>query len=159
MKSQISLISLFILIISFDIFNLSYINSIKTQQEYKKRKKFEKQKLKFKNSQTNINPLKTPKKIKRKLDDEEDDDEELTDKVYTRCDNGHTPDDISDCTKHETPESSCCLFTYGQDTGCVLIGFKYLGSKTVGDMVVNCESNTIKIYYYLLILMTIFILI
>ena len=70
--------------------------------------------------------------------------EELTDSVYTRCDNGHTPDDISDCTTHETAESSCCLFTYGQDTGCVLIGFKYLGSKTVGDMVVNCESKFIK---------------
>ena len=39
---------------------------------------------------------------------EDDGDEELTDSVYTRCDNGHTPDDISDCTGNQTPESSCC---------------------------------------------------
>ena len=158
MKEQIYLISIFILVISFNTFNSSYINSIKTQQEYKKRKKFEKQKLKFKSNKIKINTIKDTKKIKRKLDDDEDDDEELTDNVYTRCDNGHTPDDISDCTKHETSESSCCLFTYGQDTGCVLIGFKYLGSKTVGDMVVDCESETIGIYYYLLTMMIIFVL-
>ena len=157
MKSQIYLISLFILIISFDTLNSTFINSKKTQEEYKRRKRFERQRLKFSKNKT---IKKETKKIKkRKLDDEDDDDEELTDKVYTRCDNGHTPDDISDCTKNETPESSCCLFTYGQDTGCVLIGFKYLGSKTVGDMVVNCESKNIRIYYFLLILMIIFALI
>ena len=88
-----------------------------------------------------------------------EDDEELTDSVYTRCDNGHTPDDISDCTTHETAESSCCLFTYGQDTGCVLIGFKYLGTKTVGDMVVNCKSENLKIYSFLLIIMSMLLLI
>ena len=156
MKSQIYLISLLILIISLDTLNSTFINSKKTQEEYKRRKKFEKQKLKSNKSKPIIKETKKIKK--RKLDDDEED-EELTDKVYTRCDNGHVPDDISDCTKNETPESSCCLFTYGQDTGCVLIGFKYLGSKTVGDMVVNCQSKNIGIYYVLLIMGTIFVLI
>ena len=140
------------LLISLNTINLTFINTKKTQEEYKRNKKFKAQKLKFEKSKKNENILET-KKIKRKLDDGEDDDEDLTASVYTRCDNGHTPDDISDCTSHETAESSCCLFTYGQDTGCVLIGFKYLGSKTVGDMVVNCESKFIKIFYSSLFMM------
>ena len=153
MKPQFYLLELFALILSLAIINCSFINTKKSQLEYKKRKKFKKQKIKLNEIKNNES-----KKIKRKLDDDEED-EELTDKVYTRCDNGHVPDDISDCTKNETPESSCCLFTYGQDTGCVLIGFKYLGSKTVGDMVVNCQSKNIGIYYVLLITATIFVLI
>ena len=158
MKSEIYLISIFLLIISLNTINLTFINTKKTQEEYKRNKKFKAQKLKFEKSKKNENILET-KKIKRKLDDEEDDDEDLTASVYTRCDNGHTPDDISDCTSHETAESSCCLFTYGQDTGCVLIGFKYLGSKTVGDMVVNCESKFIKIFYVSLFMMSFLFLI
>ena len=157
MKSEIYLISIFLLIISLNTINLTFINTKKTQEEYKRNKKFKAQKLKFEKSKKNENILET-KKIKRKLDDEGDDDEELTASVYNRCDNGHTPDDISDCTGNQTPESSCCLFTYGQDTGCVLIGFKYLGSKTVGDMVVNCKSKIIEIYYFSLIMMIIFFL-
>ena len=158
MKSEIYLFSIFLLIISLNTINLTFINTKKTQEEYKRNKKFKAQKLKFEKSKKNENILET-KKIKRKLDDEEDDDEDLTASVYTRCDNGHTPDDISDCTSHETTESSCCLFTYGQDTGCVLIGFKYLGSKTVGDMVVNCESKFIKTFYASLFLMSILFII
>ena len=153
MKSEIYLISLFLLLISLNTINLTFINTKKTQEEYKRNKKFKAQKLKFEKSKKNENILET-KKIKRKLDDED-----LTSSVYTRCDNGHTPDDISDCTSHETTESSCCLFTYGQDTGCVLIGFKYLGSKTVGDMVVNCESKFIKIFYVSLFMMSFLFLI
>ena len=158
MKTEIYLISIFLLIISLNTINLTFINTKKTQEEYKRNKKFKAQKLKFEKSKKNENILET-KKIKRKLDDEEDDDEDLTASVYTRCDNGHTPDDISDCTSHETAESSCCLFTYGQDTGCVLIGFKYLGSKTVGDMVVNCESKFIGIGFISLFMMFILFLI
>ena len=158
MKSEIYLISIFLLIISLNTINLTFINTKKTQEEYKRNKKFKAQKLKFEKSKKNENILET-KKIKRKLDDEEDDDEDLTASVYTRCDNGHTPDDISDCTSHETADSSCCLFTYGQDTGCVLIGFKYLGSKTVGDMVVNCESKFIGIGFISLFMMFILFLI
>ena len=131
----------------------SDINTRKSQAEYNRKKKSKKQKIKIKTPEP-----KERKIIKRKLDDEGDDDEELTASVYNRCDNGHTPDDISDCTGNQTPESSCCLFTYGQDTGCVLIGFKYLGSKTVGDMVVNCKSKIIEIYYFSLIMMIIFFL-
>ena len=153
MKLHFYLLELFVLILSLTIINCSFINTKKTQLEYKKRKKFQKQKMKI-NEITNNES----KKLKRKLDDDEDDDEELTASVYDRCDNGHTPDDISDCTTHETAESSCCLFTYGQDTGCVLIGFKYLGSKTVGDMVVNCHCKRIGIYYFLLIIICFFLL-
>ena len=140
MNVHFYLIELFILLLSLTELKCSDINTRKSQAEYKRKKKSKKQKIKIKTPEP-----KERKIIKRKLDDEGDDDEELTASVYNRCDNGHTPDDISDCTGNQTPESSCCLFTYGQDTGCVLIGFKYLGSKTVGDMVVNCKSKIIEI--------------
>ena len=153
MNVHFYLIELFILLLSLTEIKCSDINTRKSQAEYKRKKKSKKQKIKIKTPEP-----KERKIIKRKLDDEGDDDEELTASVYNRCDNGHTPDDISDCTGNQTPESSCCLFTYGQDTGCVLIGFKYLGSKTVGDMVVNCKSKIIEIYYFSLIMMIIFFL-
>ena len=153
MNVHFYLIELFILLLSLTELKCSDINTRKSQAEYKRKKKSKKQKVKIKTPEP-----KERKIIKRKLDDEGDDDEELTASVYNRCDNGHTPDDISDCTGNQTPESSCCLFTYGQDTGCVLIGFKYLGSKTVGDMVVNCKSKIIEIYYFSLIMMIIFFL-
>ena len=153
MKVQFYIIELILLLMILYDSNCTFVNTKKTQEEYKKRKKFTKNKKIIKKNQIkNINN-------KRKLDDEDDDDdEELTASVYNRCDNGHTPDDISDCTTHETSESSCCLFTYGQDTGCVLIGFKYLGSKTVGDMTVNCESKYIYLYQELFIIIIIFFL-
>ena len=153
MNVHFYLIELFILLLSLTELKCSDINTRKSQAEYKRKKNSNKQKIKIKMPEP-----KERKIIKRKLDDEGDDDEELTASVYNRCDNGHTPDDISDCTGNQTPESSCCLFTYGQDTGCVLIGFKYLGSKTVGDMVVNCKSKIIEIYNFSLIMMIIFFL-
>ena len=110
------------------------INSKKSQEESKKR--------------IQRKMAKNPKGIikknneRRRMDDDEDVDPTLL--VYNRCDHGHTPDDISDCTKYDTSESSCCIFTYGQDTGCVLIGFKYLGSKSVGDMIVNCNNKYLE---------------
>ena len=101
-----------------------------------------------------INTKQTQEESKRRrLDDDEDEDVEATSLVYDRCDNGHTPDDISDCTKYSTEQSSCCIFTYGQDTGCVLIGFKYLGTKSIGDMVVNCYCKYIGTFTTLLIFM------
>ena len=148
---KVSIIILLILQLLYNIIDCSFVNNRKTQLEFKKKRK-SKRNVVITNKIVN-NEV---KKIKRKLQDD-DDDEELTDSVYTRCDNGHTPDDLSDCTKNETPESSCCLFKYGQDTGCVLIGFKYLGTKSVGDMVVNCESNNIGIYNFLLLIMFIFL--
>ena len=150
---KVSIIILLILQLLYNIIDCSFVNNRKAQLEFKKKRK-SKRNVVITNKIVN-NEV---KKIKRKLQDD-DDDEELTDSVYTRCDNGHTPDDISDCTTHETAESSCCLFTYGQDTGCVLIGFKYLGSKTVGDMVVNCKSDNLRIYLFLLILLCGFYLI
>ena len=95
-------------------------------------------------------------KKRRRMDDYNDDDDEEIDPtllVYDRCDNGHIPDDISDCKKYQTKESSCCIFTYGQDKGCVLIGFKYLGSRSVGDMTVTCHSNFIKIFNFIMIVL------
>ena len=144
MKVKLYLIELFIILLSLNNFNCTFINTKQTQADYKKRKKYKK----------------NTKKIikKRKLDDDEEEGEPTLE-VYNRCDNGHTPDDISDCTSNETPESSCCLFSYGQDTGCVLIGFKYLGFKTVGDMTVNCQSKIINLYHILLIGIIIFVII
>ena len=150
---KVSFIKLIIFQLLFNLLYCSSMNTRKTQLEYKRKKKHSNNIVVKKQKENSV-----IKKLKRKLDDE-DDDEELTDSVYTRCDNGHTPDDISDCTTHETAESSCCLFTYGIDTGCVLIGFKYLGTKTVGDMVVNCNGENLKIYSFLLIIMSMLLLI
>ena len=125
----------------------AYINTKQTQEESKKRTLQRR-----KNNKKGY--IKSPKiKKRRRLDDDEDEDVEATSLVYDRCDNGHTPDDISDCTKYSTEQSSCCIFTYGQDTGCVLIGFKYLGTKSIGDMVVNCYCKYIGTFTTLLIFM------
>ena len=98
-------------------------------------------------------------KKRRRMDDDDDDEEiDPTLLVYNRCDHGHTPDDISDCKKYQTEESSCCIFTYGQDKGCVLIGFKYLGSKSIGDMTVTCNNNFIKTMNFIMIVLTFFML-
>ena len=150
MRSKNFFIILFILVTLFYFCGPRYINTKKSQEESKRRmnKKISK------NPEGIILKKKNTNK-KRRMDDDEED---PTLSVYNRCDHGHTPDDISDCTKYDTSESSCCIFTYGQDTGCVLIGFKYLGSKTVGDMVVNCKSKIIEIYYFSLIMMIIFFL-
>ena len=142
MKSRINIIFLFIFTTLLYDCNPSYINTRKTQEESKKRM----------NKKILKNPdgiVKTPLS-RRRLDD--DDDEDPTLKVYDRCDHGHTPDDLSDCTKYATNESSCCMFKYGQDTGCVLIGFKYLGTKMVGDMRVNCNNKYLTINIFLIII-------
>ena len=155
-----NILILFFLLL-FYFCSTTYINTRQSQQEYKQRMKYRRLHYQQCNKKNFFD--------KRRLDDEdaeedddeeddEDDDEDPTLKVYNRCDHGHTPDDISDCTKYNTDESSCCMFTYGQDTGCVLIGFKYLGSKSVGDMTVICENYFYKISYCFLffILMLIF---
>ena len=122
-----------------------YINTKKSQEESKRKlnKKISK------NPEGVIVKKKNTNK-KRRMDDDEE--------VYNRCDHGHTPDDISDCTKYDTSKSSCCIFTYGQDTGCVLIGFKYLGSKSVGDMTVNCYNKYLESFSFISIIAIFFIL-
>ena len=143
---KIKLVSLLLMTLLF-YSKSQYINTIKTQQENKKRAE--------KRRQENIDgyiKTYTKKEIRRRLEDDEDDDVEATSLVYDRCDHGHTPDDISDCTKYSTEESTCCIFTYGQDTGCVLIGFKYLGSKSVGDMTVNCYNTFLETFKFLSII-------
>ena len=150
MSSKNFFIILFILITLFYFCGAKYINTKKSQEEYKKRlnKKISK------NPEGIIVKKKNTNK-KRRMDDDEED---PTLSVYNRCDHGHTPDDISDCTKYDTSDSSCCIFTYGQDTGCVLIGFKYLGSKSVGDMTVNCYNKYLESFSFISIIALFFIL-
>ena len=150
MNNKHLFIILFILITLFYFCGARYINTKKSQEEYKKRlnKKISK------NPEGIIVKKKNTNK-KRRMDDDEED---PTLSVYNRCDHGHTPDDISDCTKYDTSDSSCCIFTYGQDTGCVLIGFKYLGSKSVGDMTVNCYNKYLESFSFISIIALFFIL-
>ena len=148
MKPKTYIIGLYILLSLIIYSGTTFINTRKSQEENKKRKK-----KRIYNDYHNNN---NKSKIRRRLDGD-DDDVEATSLVYNRCDHGHTPDDIDDCTKYSTDESSCCIFTYGQDTGCVLIGFKYLGSKSVGDMTVNCNNKYIT-FNFLLIIMLCFLL-
>ena len=147
MKPKTYIIGLYILLSLIIYSGTTFINTRKSQEENKKRKK-----KRIYNDYHN-----NKSKIRRRLDGDDDDDVEATSLVYNRCDHGHTPDDIDDCTKYSTDESSCCIFTYGQDTGCVLIGFKYLGSKSVGDMTVNCNNKYIT-FNFLLIIMLCFLL-
>ena len=149
---KIKLVSLLLITLMF-YSKSQYINTIRTQQENKKRA--EKRR---KENRDGFIKTYTKKEIRRRLDDDEDDDVEATSLVYDRCDHGHTPDDISDCTKYSTEESTCCIFTYGQDTGCVLIGFKYLGSKSVGDMTVNCHNTFLETFKFLSIILALLIL-
>ena len=144
MSSKNFFIILFILVTLFYFCGPRYINTKKSQEESKRRmnKKISK------NPEGIIVKKKNTNK-KRRMDDDEEDPTLL---VYNRCDHGHTPDDISDCTKYDTSESSCCIFTYGQDTGCVLIGFKYLGSKSVGDMTVNCYNKFLESFSFISII-------
>ena len=150
MNNKNFIIVLFILITLLYFCSSVHINTRQSQEESKKR--YQK-----KLSRNPEGIIRTNKK-RRRMDDEDDEDIEPTFLVYNRCDHGHTPDDISDCTKYDTSDSSCCIFTYGQDTGCVLIGFKYLGSKSVGDMTVNCYSNYLELFSLLWIIILFFIL-
>ena len=150
MNNKNKFIVIFILLTLFYFCGPSYVNTIKSQQQYKKKMN----KILAKNPE-GIVVTKKNNKIKRRMDDEY---EEPTSLVYNRCDHGHTPDDIRDCTKYDTSESSCCIFTYGQDTGCVLIGFKYLGSKSIGDMTVNCYNKYLETFSFISIITMIFIL-
>ena len=133
---------IFILLLPITTFD--YINTLETQR--RSRKITKKNKGKIITNSFKKYPAEFPKKKiekKRKLDDDIDYDDNSEDIEYTydRCDHGHTPDDLSDCTKYRTDTSACCMFSYGDDSGCVLIGFQYLGTKTVGDMTVECTQN------------------
>ena len=150
MNNKNFIIVLFILITLLYFCSSVHINTRQSQEESKKR--YQK-----KLSRNPEGIIRTNKK-RRRMDDEDDEDIDPTLLVYNRCDHGHTPDDISDCTKYDTEDSSCCIYTYGQDTGCVLIGFKYLGSKSVGDMTVNCYSNYLELFSLLWIIILFFIL-
>ena len=150
MNNKNFIIVLFILITLLYFCSSVHINTRQSQEQSKKR--YQK-----KLSRNPEGIIRTNKK-RRRMDDEDDEDIDPTLLVYNRCDHGHTPDDISDCTKYDTSDSSCCIFTYGQDTGCVLIGFKYLGSKSVGDMTVNCYSNYLELFSLLWIIILFFIL-
>ena len=151
MNNKNFIIVLFILITLLYFCSSVHINTRQSQEQSKKR--YQK-----KLSRNPEGIIRTNKK-RRRMDDEDDEDIDPTLLVYNRCDHGHTPDDISDCTKYDTEDSSCCIYTYGQDTGCVLIGFKYLGSKSVGDMTVNCYNKYLKSISLLWIIVLFFIFI
>lgn len=72
--------------------------------------------------------------------------------VYERCDHGHTPDVVSDCTRFQTEESSCCYFTYGSDIGCIKLRTRYLGSINYGDLYLECQSKFLNYFISILIL-------
>ena len=72
--------------------------------------------------------------------------------VYERCDNGHTPDVIDDCTRFQTDQSSCCYFTYGSDIGCIKLRTRYLGSINYGDLYLECQSKFLNYFISILIL-------
>ena len=169
MKSTKYVILVFLLLYLFEISYPLYINTKKSQLEYKRKKK-NRNNNRIKKKQNSVSFVEQEKKkIKRRMDDDEEDDEddedildnddiELTSLVYNRCDNGHTPDDIKDCTKNQDETSSCCIFKYGTKTGCVKIGFKYLGSRSIGDMTVNCHHNFLQTFNLLLVIITLFLL-
>lgn len=117
-----------------------HVNTVNSQQKSKKLAEFRKK-----------NPL--PKK--RKLELSED---STIDLVYKRCDHGHTPDSLDDCTKYKTDNSSCCMFSYGVDSGCVLIGFQYLGTKTVGDMTITCGDNYLQLFKFMTLILSLLLL-
>ena len=159
-KSFLFLTIIFVLLLP--IITFDDINTLETQRRSKKITRKNKGKIitnSFKKYPAEY-PVKKVEK-KRKLDDDEDydydEDDNSEDIVFTydRCDHGHTPDDLSDCTKYKTNSSACCMFSYGDDSGCVLIGFHYLGSKTVGDMKVECSQNflskNLKVIFSLLL--------
>lgn len=137
MKSFSIIIS--VLIFSSFLLDLVFphINTIASQQKSKKLAEWKKR-----------NPVQ--KKRRMELSEESD-----LDMVYKRCDQGHTPDSLDDCTKYKTENSSCCMFKYGVDSGCVLIGFQYLGSKTVGDMTINCNEGFIKVFKFMMIVLSV----
>ena len=63
---------------------------------------------------------------------------------FVRCDHGHTPDVVDDCTRFQTETSSCCYFTYGETTSCIYLGIRYLGSGQYGDLYIECKSNFVN---------------
>lgn len=85
---------------------------------------------------------------KRKLADDEETIEEDSDIINVegvdRCDHGHTPDYLGDCTRYQEEDRSCCMFEYGRDIGCIFLPFRHLGFYQVGDMRVDCFSKFIK---------------
>jgi hypothetical protein len=68
---------------------------------------------------------------------------EKEDFVFEFCDHG-TPDTIDDCTKHQTEDSSCCYFEYGNKLGCVMLGKRYLGDIEYGALIIKCNSLYVK---------------
>ena len=137
------LMAIFLFILFSNTFEFDYVNTIQTQRRAKERARKMKGKIISKNKKWPKSTVpQIINKTKRKLED--DDYEEIT-FTYNRCDHGHTPDDLSDCTKYKTNSSACCMFKYGVDTGCVLIGFQYLGTKTIGDMKVECVQRFLNI--------------
>lgn len=134
------------------------INTARTQAKYKEGLSSRKRKYVKANGITveyTERPKKKATKIiktklpKRKLEEEEEETIEEDNDIINvegvdRCDHGHTPDYLGDCTRYQEEERSCCMFQYGRDVGCIFLPFRYLGSYQVGDMRVQCLSKFIK---------------
>ena len=77
---------------------------------------------------------------------------------FVRCDHGHTPDVVDDCTRFQTENSSCCYFTYGETTSCIYLGIRYLGSGQYGDLYIECKSNFVNFNKFIIPILMIILL-
>ena len=77
---------------------------------------------------------------------------------FVRCDHGHTPDVVDDCTRFQTETSSCCYFTYGETTSCIYLGIRYLGSGQYGDLYIECKSNFVNFNKFIIPILMIILL-
>ena len=113
----------------------SYINSVFVQKKVKQLMEERKRRERKKNA------IKVKRKSNwRKLQNEGKDNYDL----FERCDQGHQPDTLNDCTQYSDDGRSCCRFKYGTNIGCIYVPFRYLGETTVGDMTVTCNSHFLR---------------
>lgn len=107
-------------------------------------------------NQYRLGEAKSPRHLdKLNITLEESTEEERT---FRYCDHGKTPDVKDDCTKHQTEESSCCYFAYGNQIGCVYLGIRYLGSTDYGGLTLYCDSNLALIKFHILLIFMLIIL-
>ena len=77
---------------------------------------------------------------------------------FVRCDHGHTPDVVDDCTRFQIEKSSCCYFKYGETTSCIYLGIRYLGSGQYGDLYIECKSNFVNFNKFIIPILMIILL-
>ena len=77
---------------------------------------------------------------------------------FVRCDHGHTPDVVDDCTRFQIEKSSCCYFKYGETTSCIYLGIRFLGSGQYGDLYIECKSNFLNFNKFIIPILMIILL-